>query len=479
MENDVKNPTKKQLIVTVITTLTVLIVLTPFILRLFGIPLGECRHLYRPSKDSISAGEFEVGVKRSRCLWCKDTVTEREKATVHLPQLYLFGDTDGISKDNTCMMRAEYYDADVSIRNYATIKYQGHTSMAFEKKNYTIKFFSEPNESKKEKISVNGWEPTNKYCLKANYIDFSSSRNVVSANVWSEVVASRKDLDENIAELEHRGAIDGYPIALFINDVYQGIYTFNIPKDEDTYKIADEENEAMFVINSAFSDAANFRAPISEQDKKAVFDLEYIYPEDTEWAYDSIDKLIAFVIENDGENFKNGIHNYLDVDAAIDYLICAYVLGVTDNFSKNMILLTYDGQIWIPSMYDLDTACGLAFDGTGYFDHGFSLPTIGEGGVIYSGTESLLWDRILNNYTEELTERYFELRAGILATEKLVEQYCSFVDSIPDSCYDRERELYPKAPGSSVDQKEQISSFLTSRCEALDIAISTLNEVKK
>ena len=337
--------------------------------------------------------------------------------------------------------------------------------MSFEKKNYTIKFFEDAGESKKHKLSFNGWAPTNKYCLKANYIDYSMCRNVVSSNIWSEVVQSREVLDKIIAELEFYGGIDGYPVALFINDEYKGVYTFNIAKDEDTYKISDEENEAMFVINSAYSDAANFKALITEGDKKSVFDLEYSYPEHSVWAYDSMNNLIQFVMDNDGVAFVNGIDQYLDVDAAIDYLITAYVLGVTDNFAKNMILLTYDGQQWIPNMYDLDTACGLIFDGTGYMNYDFCLPTINNDGGISSGTENLLWDRLLNNCSDRFMGRYFELRKNILSTNSLERKYLDFIDSIPLECYEEELELYPEIPYAYITQKDQITTFLNLRCD--------------
>jgi hypothetical protein len=343
--------------------------------------------------------------------------------------------------------------------------------MQYDKKNFTIKFFEDALKNKKYKFSLNGWDEINKYCLKANYIDYSSTRNIVSSNIWHDVVASRQMLDTNIAELEFLGGIDGYPFALFINEEYQGLYTFNIPKDEDTYKIADAENEAMFVINSAFSDAANFKALLTEEDKKAVYDMEYSYPENAQWPYASMDDLLEFVMNHDGDAFVAGIEEYLDVDAAIDYLITAYVLGLTDNFAKNMILLTYDGHKWIPNLYDLDTACGLKFDGSGYLAPDFSLPGKSDTGVISSGTDSLLWDRILNNYQQIFKQRYFALRESVLDTETLINRYEAFYDSVPTECYAQEVVLYPDTPQKDVDQMKQISEFLRERTRLLDAII--------
>lgn len=465
---------KKYLVV--IVTLIVLVSVTVLLLSLSGAQkYSVCEHKYTEYKEISAPGLFTVGEKQKNCKKCDNTVNEKINASIELPQLYLSGNTDGISKTNDCMMKAEYFDGDKKIVDaFATIKYQGHTSMSYIKKNYTIKFYEEESRDKKYKFSINSWEPTNKYCLKANYIDYSSARNIVSSNIWSDVVKSRKNLDKNISELEFYGGIDGFPFALFINNEYVGLYTFNIPKDEATYKIADEENEALFVINSGFSDSANFKTLITEKDIDDIFELEYSYNEDIEWPRESMNNLLEFVINNDGEAFKKGIGKYLDVDAAIDYLVTAYVLGVTDNFAKNMILITYDGQKWIPNMYDLDTASGLAFDGSKYFEYDFSVPEKTSYGKILSGTENLLWDRILNNYTHEFKTRYFELRKDILATENLVNRYSSFIESVPTVCYEQETELYPEIPYNDVNQIKQISSFIESRCDLLDAIIESL-----
>lgn len=472
-ESEVMNKKNYNLPV-VIITLAILILGTVGLVSLINDKPVNCEHKYSGYKETVSPSTFAIGEKQKKCWKCKEIISERINATVDLPQLYLDGDIDLISKTSDCMVKADYFDDDVFVDAYATIKYQGHTSLGFEKKNFTIKFYEIESREKKYKFSLNGWDETHKYCLKANYIDFSSARNVVSSNVWSDVVASRKNLDKNIAELDFYGGIDGYPVALFINNEYQGIYTFNIPKDEDTFNIADEENEAMFIINTGSTAAANFKALITEEEKDFDFELEYSYPEDADWPYESLNNLISFVMNNDDEAFKNGIENYLDVDAAIDYLVTAYALGVTDNFAKNMILLTYDGQKWIPNMYDLDTACGLAFDGTEYYDYDFALPYVTEDGTISSGTDNLLWDRILNNYTEEFKERFCELRKNILSTENLIKRYYDFMVLIPDECYAYEVELYPHIPFNNVNQTEQISTFIKSRCGLLDSIIANM-----
>ena len=65
---------------------------------------------------------------------------------------------------------------------YATIKIQGTSSLAYAKKNYTIKFFDDPDHEVKSAVDV-GWGSENEYCLKANWIDKTHCRNVVTAKL--------------------------------------------------------------------------------------------------------------------------------------------------------------------------------------------------------------------------------------------------------------------------------------------------------
>ena len=417
---------------------------------------SQCSHHFEET-ESVLASEFVPGTTKYKCSQCGEEKTERQYATGKLPQIYFDGTLEGIGKDSAVLMKTEYVDSDQTFTSFATIKYQGHT-----------------DGKDKNKVALHSWEKSNKYCLKANYIDFSQARNVVSNNIWSEVVSSRKNLDSNIADLQFKGAIDGYPIMVFINNEYRGVYTMNIPKDDDTYNIGDDEGEALFVINSPSSDSAHFKSKLTEEDKKTIFDLEYYYGDDDSWAYDSLDNLIDFVIKNDGESFKKGIGNYLDVDAAIDYLITTYYLGLTDNFAKNVLLITYNGERWIPSLYDLDTACGLAFDGSKIYGTDYLLPKKNDDGTLDSASDSLLWDRILNNYPNEIKTRYFELRKGALDTENSINKYKAFIDGIPSAYYDKDLEIWGDIPLHDKNNIEQIKSYLNERSSLLDTFFNSL-----
>jgi hypothetical protein len=118
---------------------------------------------------------------------------------------------------------------------FATLKVQGNSSTGFPKKNFTLKLYSDSGRKKKYKISFKGWGEQSKYVLKANWVDITHARNVVSARIWADIVKQRDywaSLPEELKTSPNQGAIDGFPVRIYANGVYQGRYTLNIPKDK-------------------------------------------------------------------------------------------------------------------------------------------------------------------------------------------------------------------------------------------------------
>lgn len=105
---------------------------------------------------------------------------EFKYAEYGLPVLELTGDTSAMTKENPVTLAYKYKD----MAGTCEVKWQGSSSLMWPKKNYTIKF-DNAFEAKE------GWGEQKKYCLKANFIDHSHARNVVSAKLWGEIVKSR------------------------------------------------------------------------------------------------------------------------------------------------------------------------------------------------------------------------------------------------------------------------------------------------
>ena len=134
--------------------------------------------------------------------------------SVKLPRVYLEGSLDKlVSKDNEEIFYVKYKSSDLSFNSYASIKLQGRSSLEFEKKNYNIKFYNDSSKNVKKNVDF-GWGKNHKYCLKANWIDKTHSRNIVTANIFADM---QKDFNLFV-DTPNYGVIDGYPVEIYLND---------------------------------------------------------------------------------------------------------------------------------------------------------------------------------------------------------------------------------------------------------------------
>ena len=157
-----------------------------------------------------------------------------------MPKVFFYGDKP--TTKTSVYATIEYKSKTENFKGYVDIKCQGTSSMNYPKKNYTIKMYTDETMVNKLKKNFKGWGNQSKFCLKANYIDHSHARNIISAKLWDEIVASRANytqLPELLRTSPHNGAIDGFPIKVYYNNIYEGVYTWNIPKDKWMFNMDD------------------------------------------------------------------------------------------------------------------------------------------------------------------------------------------------------------------------------------------------
>ena len=176
-------------------------------------------------------------------------VSSVEPATDDIPKVYIDGTIP--TTKNEVTGKLTYISKTLSFVAYIKIKCQGTSSLSYAKKNFTVKLFEDENFETKLKINFKGWGEQNKFCLKANWIDISHARNVVSAKLWGDIVRSRASFNSYPEEYKtspNCGAIDGFPIQVYCNGLYWGRYTWNIPKDAWMFNMdEDNKNHIVFV----------------------------------------------------------------------------------------------------------------------------------------------------------------------------------------------------------------------------------------
>ncbi len=422
--------------------------------------------------DVLVANKYSV--ERCGLFECSYTDSKIYKpityADIGMPVVDL-GGTLPTYKDNYQNTVEFVYDSgDLKFNCYAQINVQGASSAGKPKKNFNIKLVDESGNKNKIEL-VDAWGKESKYCMKANYIDYSQSRNVVSGKIFGEIVKSRND---ELVNTPNGGAIDGYPILVYNNGEYQGIYTMNIPKDNWMFDMShsDEKNQAIF-MTSTWNNAVSFR-----EISTSGYVLEFASNEDsevdnnTQWAYDSILDLIRFVYNTNGDDFVNGIHQYADVDKCIDSMIYTFFICADDNTSKNILWVTLDGKVWFSSMYDMDGTWGMRWNGNIEFNentHPISALKDGMGLAPERNPSNynLLWQKIYLYFFDRVCERYMELRQEILTMENITNHFTAFFESIPDVVREAEDKKW-SVPSMHIDHLNQILTFAEKRLEVFD-----------
>lgn len=323
-----------------------------------------------------------------------------------------------------------YISKTLTFHSYITIKCQGTSSMKYPKKNFTIKLFEDEARSQKKKIGFKNWGKQNKFCLKANWIDISHARNVVSARLWGDVVKSRNnynELPELLRTSPNQGAIDGFPIKVYANGVYQGRYTWNIPKDGWMTNMDDELNTHSMLCGENY-DSGCFRAAALIDESDWSDELHGTCPDNikTRW-----NEVIDFVMNSTDEDFKTNLGNYFDVPSLLDYDLFGLAVCGSDSFGKNQIYMTYDGNKWIASMYDLDTTWGMYWNGETLVPSNYARTKFED--YVNGRLGNLLYYRIEQLFYAELQARWVELKAGPMSMINIITHFENFMQSMtPD-----------------------------------------------
>lgn len=407
-----------------------------------------------------------------------------EPQLMDMPRIYFSEGTLPTSKTAT-VMKFDYYSKTNEYHGYVDIKCQGTSSMSYPKKNFTIKLYTDKAKTKKLKVDFKGWGKQSKFVLKANWIDITHARNVVSARIWGDIVKSRSDYATAIPELlrtsPNQGAVDGFPVTVYGNGYYQGRYTLNIPKDKWMSNMDDTLDTQCILCGENYQSGC-FRALPNINGSDWTDELHDVVPATIKTSWTNV---IKFVMNSSDAEFKANLSNYFDVNSLIDYLLYGIVSTGLDAFGKNQIYFTYDGIKWIASMYDMDSTWGLwwngsKFVGTDYAREDFQDLKDEGNGVAKQG--NLLYLRLQQLFIPQLKTRYAELRQTIFTYPYLVNKFEEFTQICPqdivveDYASTTANGGYTGIPSKTTNNIQQLRSYINARLTYVDGYINALQE---
>ena len=397
-----------------------------------------------------------------------------------IPKVFING-TIPTTKDDV-QAEMTYISKTLNFHSYIDIKCQGTSSMKYPKKNFTIKLFSDPSRSEKLKVNFKGWGKQNKFCLKANWIDLSHARNIVSARLWGDVVKSRdnyEELPELLRTSPNSGAIDGFPIKVYTNGVYQGRYTWNIPKDKWMSNM-DDELDIHCILCGENYDGGCFRALPIINGSDWSDEIHDTCPANiiASWS-----EIVDFIMTSSDEEFKTNLENYFDTQSLIDYHIFGLAMCGLDSYGKNQIYMTYDGNKWIASMYDMDSTWGLYWNGETLVSSDYARTKFED--MTNDRHGNLLYERLEKNFYEELQVRWKELKQSALSLTNIINRFERFTDVMSQELIKEDYASttaggsYSGIPSVAKNNVQQIRNFAAARQSWTDEYISALTPIER
>lgn len=397
--------------------------------------------LYRDTLDEM----MELYYKNE--IYEEGTQTFSPDAILHrLPVMVITGDIPTLeaatSTSTQILVDIDYTNEQDSTKNFkmknAALRIQGTSSLAYPRKNF--RFYTRTEESTvvydangevvadKLYSFVDGAQPVDCWCLKADFAESSGTHNTGIARIWNDVMYGAVIQYTNILGEETNGyalrtqaqnaalsanyikdvrtTIDGFPIVLFYkrnaNDtdlIFLGKYNFNNDKSTPSVfgfeDIPNFDNSRMQCWETKdnghplglFTNVSNFDSDWSEA-------FESRYPDTKSPNTADLKAFSQWMNRVSQSDFATQKWQHLDVYKVAAYYVYLMRFGAVDQTVKNGFLTSEDGQKFFFINYDNDTINGLINTGELRLDPTINRQTIGsDGEYVYAGHNSKLWNR--------------------------------------------------------------------------------------
>jgi hypothetical protein len=147
-------------------------------------------------------------------------------------------------------------------------------------------------------------------------------------------------------------------------------------------------------------------------------------------------------------------------------MLLMYAMGLSRSSTEGVALLKYDYDPWVVAPFDMSDAFNLDTDGAAMASDAF-LPVKGLDGRWNSGTGSVLWDRLLNVFGDDIEARWKALRQEVLTEENLDALIAELMDDMPGTVFRADRALYRRR-ALITDPAGQMKGFVHERLYILD-----------
>lgn len=414
-------------------------------------------------------------------------------------------------------------------KKHAILNAQGNSSLAFDKKNVAIDLCDDEwIGDDTPKVRIGNWVPQDSFHMKAYYTDFFRGVGAVCYKLYDQIVQTRGNMYDRpwkkalldmskidtttkslgnpyvgdyslLTDTGARCFPDGFPVAVYLNGEFYGIFSFQLKKHRDNYHMNKSTAEHIHLDGSIGwsiiwdgtiqwgqgDDGFEVRNPkglyaIGGNKYDADIKQEEIAGEEEVNAWIEAGKLPDGTIisskikknlqmtakvkkyiqdfsntllniraasdiyeasnktEENLKTFKKVFETYYDADNLIDYIIVSDVVRNYDGFWKNWQWFTYNGKKWWVGLYDCDCTFGNhpAGNQTG-------LPQTEH----IDKTTASPTGFIVKYYSKELTDRYKYLAEhDIISSSNIFALIKDWCDRIGTNFYKEEYKKWKDSP---------------------------------
>lgn len=438
------------------------------------------------SLDELKKDLILSGFKSGNSDWSLDEYIELPMPRVAAKVNFISSRPMPTTKTQDVPAELEYFDKEGNYFKKPIIwNCQGNSSMGYQKKNF--KFDIEDGSS----IKIGNWVSQDSFHLKAYYIDFFRGQNNVCYNLCEQFYQTRDIKDRRpwsyitnkyVDEFSDSGILrdnfetgalahpDGFPIMVYHNGEFYGLYTWNLKKHRDNYFL-DKKAPENIMLDGTLSTATIWNGNIdwtafeikNPKSLKTLDGGKYDGDNPTEISNNDahsvkvkgyIERLSKAMSLINSNKTKQMFEKFFNVPFFIDYFIEAQITYNSDGFAKNWIWCSWDGYIWTPTFYDQDSVFGMHWRGT-YVTKESIDRELGTNKMLPSG---LLFEM----YKEDINIRYKELRdKGVISVANIVNLFQDWTQRVGYDNYKKELNKWNETPSfrtnNTVEEWELIA----------------------
>lgn len=477
-------------------------------------------------QDALKANGFDV----------KTPIDWSESSFIQIPEprfaIINVSNIDSMPTTKTQNKKAflEFWDMQGNyFKKHAILNAQGNSSLNFIKKNVAIDFCDDEwIGDKTPNIRIGNWVPQDSFHMKAYYTDFFRGVGAVSYKLYDQIVRTRGNMYDRpwkkalldmskigtttkslgnphvgdyelLTDTGARCFPDGFPVAVYLNGEFYGIFSFQLKKHRDNYHMNKSTAEHvhldgtinynilwngtivwgtgdngfevrnpknLYAIGGNKYDADIKQEEIAGEDEVNTWIAAGQLPDGTvisskikknlqmtakvkKYIQDFANSInviktaesiynTSSKTEEDLKALKTVFEKYYDVENLIDYIIGSDLIKNSDGFSKNWQWFTYDGIKWWVGLYDCDMSFG------GHSSGNQITPPLT---YHVNTSDSIPTTYIIKYYKSELTERYKQLAdLGIASAANIFELLQEWCMSIGTDFFKEEFKKWSNSP---------------------------------